>query len=406
MSQTRSGFTRFDTISEFENYIKNLKITRTINGLQVHHMALPEYSNFYKSNNTTEDELTRTVNLDSYGRSKGWGGIAQHFNIFPNGKITTGRNINKTPVGITGWNTNKICIEIYGNFDKNKDIMTQEQRKAVIAVYAILCERFKLTPSTTTIRPHAWFTSKGAYLGDYSPTRSRKTCPGTNFMGFGNTKAAFVNNFYPLIKNYMANRTVPNNNSGSSTPDSNLEKVNLIGTVATSDGSNLNMRKGPSTSYGIITSIPNKTKINITGKASNGWLQVNYNNSVGYVNGKYVTYTENTGQKEESKPSEGKYIVRYLQTTLNNVYKSGLVVDGIYGPATKAAVKEHLLKEGSQGEHVVWLQKALINRGQKITADGIFGSGTKSAVIAYQKSRGLTADGIAGLDTHTAIVND
>ena len=31
MSQTRSGFTRFDTISEFENYIKNLKITRTIN---------------------------------------------------------------------------------------------------------------------------------------------------------------------------------------------------------------------------------------------------------------------------------------------------------------------------------------------------------------------------------------
>ena len=38
-------------------------------------------------------------------------------------------------------------------------------------------------------------------------------------MGFGNTKAAFVNNFYPLINNYMANRTVPNNNSGSSNND-------------------------------------------------------------------------------------------------------------------------------------------------------------------------------------------
>ena len=64
MSVIRSGFTKFDTISEFENYIKNLKITRKINGLQVHHMALPDYDCFYKSNNTTEDELTRTVNLE------------------------------------------------------------------------------------------------------------------------------------------------------------------------------------------------------------------------------------------------------------------------------------------------------------------------------------------------------
>ena len=30
----------------------------------------------------------------------------------------------------------------------------------------------------------------------------RKTCPGTNFMGFGNTRKAFENNFYPLLKKY------------------------------------------------------------------------------------------------------------------------------------------------------------------------------------------------------------
>lgn len=317
MSETRSGFTRFDTISEFESYIKNLKITRKVNGLQVHHMALPNYDCFYKSNGNTEDELTRTINLNSYGKSMGWACIAQHFNIFPNGKITTGRDINKTPVGITGWNTNKICIEIYGDFDKNKDIMKAAQKEAVIAVYGILCEKLNLIPSTSTIRPHAWFTSGGTYLGDYSASKSRKTCPGTNFMGFGNSKSAFVNNFYPLIKNYMSNRSI---------------------------------------------------------------------------------------SKEQS--NEGKYIVRYLQTTLNNVYKCNLLVDGIYGKATKSAVKKYYLKIGCRGDHVVWLQKALINRGHRVEVDGSFGSKTKAAVIAYQKSRGLSADGYAGVDTHRAIVND
>ena len=317
MSETRSGFTRFDTISEFESYIKNLKITRKVNGLQVHHMALPNYDCFYKSNGNTEDELTRTINLNSYGKSMGWTCIAQHFSIFPNGKITTGRDINKTPVGITGWNTNKICIEIYGDFDKNKDTMKVSQKEAVIAVYGILCEKLNLTPSTSTIRPHAWFTSSGTYLGDYSASKSRKTCPGTNFMGFGNSKSAFVNNFYPLIKNYMSNRSIP-----------------------------------------------------------------------------------------KEQPKEGKYIVRYLQTTLNNVYKCKLIVDGIYGKATKSAVKQHYLKMGHKGDHVVWLQKALINRGHVIEADGSFGSKTKAAVIAYQKSRGLSADGYAGVDTHSAIIND
>ena len=313
MSEKRNGFIRFDNIDEFENYIKNLKIRRKINGLQVHHMALPNYACFYKGKGVTEDELVRTINLDYYGKSKGWSCIAQHFNIFPNGKITTGRDINKTPVGITGWNANKICIEIYGDFDKNKDVMKVEQREAVIAVYAILCEKLNLTPSTSTIRAHAWFTSGGTYLGDYYKGKSRKTCPGTNFMGFGNSRRAFVNNFYPLIKD---------------------EK------------------------------------------------------------------------KEVNESNKEKYIVRYLQSTLNKVYKCNLVVDGIYGKATKDVVKKHYLKMGDKGEHVMWLQKALINRGYNIEADGSFGSKTKAAVMSYQKSRGLKVDGYVGVDTHSAIVDD
>ena len=67
MSEIRNGFIRFDTISEFESYIKNLKITRKVDGLQVHHMALPNYDCFYKSNGNTEDEFVRTINFNAYG---------------------------------------------------------------------------------------------------------------------------------------------------------------------------------------------------------------------------------------------------------------------------------------------------------------------------------------------------
>jgi hypothetical protein len=53
-----------------------------------------------------------------------------------------------------------------------------------------------------------------------------------------------------------------------------------------------------------------------------------------------------------------------------------------------------LLKKGSRGQEVIELQQAL-----GLKADGIFGSGTKSAVEAYQLENGLVVDGIVGSQT-------
>lgn len=207
----QNGFTLLETEKEFKEWLDKQKPARKINKLQVHHMALPDYSTWEATDKRVygdNRELGRTLALDSYGKTTwnspdGYGHyIAQHFSIFPNGKVTTGRNLNSTPIGIAGWNTNAICVEIYGNFDKDCDIMTEEQRKAVIFVFALLADKFKLPKTSTYIRPHAWFTSGGTYLGDYIAGKSRKTCPGTNFMGFGNTRKAFENNFYPLLKAY------------------------------------------------------------------------------------------------------------------------------------------------------------------------------------------------------------
>ena len=266
------GFTRFDTDEEFKNWLKNKSVTRNVNKLQIHHTGSPSYSNFFKSNGTHEDELTRQKNMKSFHvNSRGMSDIAQHFTVFPNGKIVTGRSLNSNPAGITGWNTGAICVEIYGNFDKGQDTMKDAQKKAVIMLYGELCKKFKLTPSTNTIRCHAWFTSGGTYLGDYYPAKSRKSCPGTAFMGFGNSKSAITNNFIPLVKNYISGGTTSTSTS-TSTSSLGVYRVNV---------DELNVRQGPGTSYPIATVVHKGEAYTVT-KMSGSWGKLK--SGAGWIN--------------------------------------------------------------------------------------------------------------------------
>ena len=92
---------------------------------------------------------------------------------------------------------------------------------------------------------------------------------------------------------------------------------------------------------------------------------------------------------------------------MNADYGCNLAVDGLYGPKTKAAVKIHLIKRGSKGEFVGWLQAALNNRVKAgLVIDGSFGPATATALKLYQAKRGLTPDAICGIKTVAAIVND
>lgn len=63
-----------------------------------------------------------------------------------------------------------------------------------------------------------------------------------------------------------------------------------------------------------------------------------------------------------------------------------------------------VLRMGSSGASVRELQTLLRNAGfDPGPIDGIFGSRTQSAVIAFQRSRGLTPDGVVGTATWTAL---
>ena len=202
------------------------------------------------------------------------------------------------------------------------------------------------------------------------------------------------------VKYIAPNETTSSNN----TPSQSITEtdVNQTGLV---NATSLNVRSGAGINYSVLGKLKDNVEVTIIAKCSNGWLKIKFNNVYGYVSGQYIDNIKNI-QTSSSTQLSGTYIVRYLQQVLNSSYKLNLDVDGLYGTKTKNAVKSHLLKQGCRGEHVIWLQKALINRGYKINADGIFGNDTLNAVKKYQQSRGLKADGYAGVDTHTAIVND
>lgn len=89
---------------------------------------------------------------------------------------------------------------------------------------------------------------------------------------------------------------------------------------------------------------------------------------------------------------------------------NGLKIDGIAGTQTQSKLYTNsssnstALKFGSKGNEVSKLQQALQSRGYyKGAIDGIYGKGTQTAVINFQKDNGLAVDGIAGGRTQSAL---
>ena len=97
-------------------------------------------------------------------------------------------------------------------------------------------------------------------------------------------------------------------------------------------------------------------------------------------------------------PNTKRALLKVLQSELNKQFGKGLAVDGIWGPKTRAACVN--VRKGARGNITKALQGVLICNGYDTNGfDGIFGSGTESAVRQYQADHGLSSDGIAGKNT-------
>lgn len=147
------------------------------------------------------------------------------------------------------------------------------------------------------------------------------------------------------------------------------------------------------------------------------------------------------------EPPQGSEFMRWVQSTLNLVSGLNLPVDGLPGTATRSAIRSFQQRNGLPADGVVgpdtrralvkarqqqagpaangapaadappdeevsytsrdtirWVQSSL-NRilRTNLAVDGISGPATRSALIAFQRSRGLTADGIPGPRTAAAL---
>lgn len=129
---------------------------------------------------------------------------------------------------------------------------------------------------------------------------------------------------------------------------------------------NLNLRQQPSDSAKVTLTIPSGDMVLITGESGNYYI---------------VTY----------EGTQGFALKQYLKVTDGSVNLPAVTP----APEGTAAGYE-VLYSGSKGDAVTALQMALKELGFYTgKADGEFGSGTRSAVVAFQAKNGLTQSGSA-----------
>ncbi|WP_063563076.1 peptidoglycan recognition family protein [Paenibacillus sp. O199] len=191
-------------IEEFRPWLQKQKVTRSIKGLQVHHTGAPNYTTRKMVNGIAQQDHFKCLEgmRDFHINTNKWKATGQHITLFEDGKVgvSLDRDLNMTPACIHNNNAGYVGIEIIGCFDKAVDTMTAIQKQAAIHLYAALCEKFYVPVNTDKIVYHAWFTASGTRLSDYTPGKSSKSCPGTDYWGDGNTIAAANKNFLPQIK--------------------------------------------------------------------------------------------------------------------------------------------------------------------------------------------------------------
>lgn len=100
--------------------------------------------------------------------------------------------------------------------------------------------------------------------------------------------------------------------------------------------------------------------------------------------------------------------IKVLQQGMNQDYGSGLVLDGIWGTKSEAALKGHTVRRGETQYMVTALQILLMLKGyfcNGVENPGHFGAGLEAAVRQYQADHGLTVDGIAGYNTFKSLIS-
>ncbi len=148
-------------------------------------------------------------------------------------------------------------------------------------------------------------------------------------------------------------------------------------TVAIDD---VNLRKSASTSAKKLTTIPVGGKVTVL-RLNGSWAQVTYNGTTGWCKKAYLRLA--TIVKGTPTPTVGPTLA----------------------PGEDASSYQ-VLQSGSDGNQVMALQEALIELGYLTgKADGVYGSGTAQAVMAFQRQNDYPITGIVDANLQAFIFN-
>lgn len=246
-------FLLFENSQEFSTWLTSATVRRRVILVQQHHTWIPNRSTFKGDNHFALLQAMENAHLE-----RGFAEIAQNLTTFPDGRVALCRDLDKIPAGIKGANTGGICIENVGNFDAGGDVMSDEQRKLIIDLTAILCRRFSLEPSADTIVYHHWYDLN---TGERTNgTGTTKTCPGTAFFG-GNKVQDAEANLIPAVRAAWLSMPV------AGAPPATPQGVCII----TADV--LNVRQAPDASARIVKRLTRGVHVNIYGTSSN-WSRI------------------------------------------------------------------------------------------------------------------------------------
>lgn len=121
-----------------------------------------------------------------------------------------------------------------------------------------------------------------------------------------NSGYGYVHGDYVLVsgkEDNSENIITPDTSAGGS------DEVMCQGTVINVEGSNLRVRKGPSTNVAVLGYLLNNSTVDITGKEGN-WYKINFKGSVGYVSEDYISIN-GQASSDSSTSNQSSYEQKY-----------------------------------------------------------------------------------------------
>lgn len=302
--------------------------------------------------------------IHQWHKARGWAGIGYHFLVRKDGTIQRGRPENTIGAHASGSNSDSIGICFEGDY--TKETMPAAQKQAGKELVSYLKKKYGF--------------SKVQRHSDVYAT----SCPGSNFP-------------FEEIANVVASSV----SISTSTGNTSYAKEDCLGkgdkgadvrelqTMLNSCGYNC----------GSVDSIfGSKTESAVKAFQRDAGLVVD--GLYGSKSDAKLRALYASKKTSSNVSSSGDNWVARLQSECNAQGFSKQNVDGIPGKITLAGCPT--LKQGASGNITRLLQEKLIALGYSCGsagADGKFGAGTKSAVIAFQKAKGLSQDGIVGQNT-------